>query len=155
MPNTSLSSTKPPPVHPLLSIPQAPLISAQTDNLSRLGSLLGLLAPGLGGGSVLLCAGGGLDGGGALDGLGAEVGAVALVVGAGDNGAVELAAGGRGLEGAGVGGLGGLVVVLAELGGQDDLAILLLDADCRGVGEARVLWCEVWLVGSFRGVVQE
>lgn len=105
-------------------------------HLSRLGSLEGLLAPGLGLGLSLLLLGGELESGGALDGLGAEVGAVTLLVGGVDDGAVDLAAGGGALELGLLESLGGLVGVAAELGGEDNLAVLASrETDGRGVGE--------------------
>lgn len=116
-------------------------------HLSRLGSLKGLLAPGLGLRLSLLLLGGELESGGALDGLGAKVGAVTLLVGGVDDGAVDLAAGGGALELSLLESAGGLVGVAAELGGEDNLAVLAsLETDRRGVGEGRVLVCRLVLV---------
>lgn len=81
-----------------------------------------------------------LDGGSASNGLGAEVGAVALLGGAGDDAAVELARWGAGLEGGGVQAGGGLMGVLLDLGGHDDGVVGAgVDADRAGVGKAGVL----------------
>lgn len=70
-----------------------------------------------------------------------QVGAVALLGGAGDGVVDELARGGGGLEGDLLVGLAGLVPVVAELGGDLDLVVLGVDADGLGVGERRVLFC--------------
>lgn len=130
-----------------LKIPSQTLFFGYEKNLSRLGSLKGLLAPGLGLRLSLLLLGGELESGGALDGLGAKVGAVTLLVGGVDDGAVDLAAGGGALELSLLESAGGLVGVAAELGGEDNLAVLAsLETDRRGVGERRVLKVRLVLV---------
>jgi hypothetical protein len=70
-----------------------------------------------------------------------QVGAVALLGGAGDGVVDELARRGGGLEGDLLVGLAGLVPVVAELGSDLDLVVLGVDADGLGVGERRVLFC--------------